>query len=59
MTYVMEDARLIGFAINVVLAIKSLERIGHHAQNLAEYVVFQVKGTDIRRNQDFGGHVQE
>jgi len=48
MTYIMEDSRNIGFAINVVLVIKALERIGHHAQNLAEYVVFQVKGEDIR-----------
>lgn len=56
LTYVMEDARLIGFAINVVLAIKSLERIGHHAQNLAEYVVFQVMGKDIRHVQGKPGH---
>lgn len=48
MTYVIEDARNVGFVIQVVLAIKSLERIGHHAQNLAEYVVFQVKGEDVR-----------
>lgn len=47
-TYVMEDSRNIGFAINLILAIKALERIGHHAKNLAEYVVFQVKGEDIR-----------
>jgi phosphate transport system protein len=32
----------------LVLVIKSLERIGHHAQNLAEYTIFQVKGEDIR-----------
>jgi phosphate transport system protein len=48
MTYVMEDARNVGFAISVVLVIKSLERIGHHAQNLAEYAIFQEKGEDIR-----------
>lgn len=59
LTYVMEDARLIGFAINVVLAIKSLERIGHHAQNLAEYVVYEVKGTDIRHVQGSGDHGHE
>lgn len=47
-TYVIEDARNVGFVIQVVLAMKSLERIGHHAQNLAEYVVFQVKGEDVR-----------
>ena len=47
-TYVMEDARNIGFAVSVILIIKALERIGAHAQNLAEYVIFQVKGMDVR-----------
>jgi len=51
LTYIMEDPRNIGFAINVVLAIKSLERICHHAQNVAEYVIFQVKGQDVRHHQ--------
>ncbi len=50
-TYILEDYRNIGFAISVVLVIKSLERVGHHAQNLAEYVVFQVSGEDIRSDQ--------
>lgn len=48
MTYIMEDSRNIGFAVNTVLTIKALERIGAHAQNLAEYVIFQVKGKDVR-----------
>lgn len=47
-TYIMEDSRNIGFAVNAVLAIKALERVGAHAQNLAEYVIFQVKGKDVR-----------
>ncbi|MFM8332154.1 MAG: phosphate signaling complex protein PhoU [Candidatus Methylumidiphilus sp.] len=51
LTYVLEDTRNIGYAISVVLVIKALERIGHHAQNLAEYVVFQVRGDDIRYQQ--------
>lgn len=51
MTFVIEDARNLGFVIQVVLAIKSLERIGHHAQNLAEYVIFQVRGEDIRATE--------
>ena len=51
LTYVMEDSRNIGYAIGVVLVIKALERIGHHAQNLAEYVIFQVQGEDIRHQQ--------
>jgi phosphate transport system protein len=51
LTYVLEDTRNIGYAISVVLVIKALERIGHHAQNLAEYVIFQVRGEDIRHQQ--------
>lgn len=48
MTYIMEDSRNIGFAISMVLAVKALERVGAHAQNLAEYVIFQVRGKDVR-----------
>jgi phosphate transport system protein len=51
LTYVLEDTRNIGYAISVVLVIKALERIGHHAQNLAEYVIFQVQGEDVRHRQ--------
>ncbi len=51
LTYVLEDTRNIGYAIGVVLVIKALERIGHHAQNLAEYAIFQVRGEDIRHLQ--------
>jgi len=47
-TYVMEDSRNMGHAINVLLVIKALERIGDHAKNIAEYVVFLVKGKDVR-----------
>ena len=50
-TYIMEDSRNIGHAISAALVIKALERIGHHAQNLAEYVVFQLQGVDIRNQQ--------
>lgn len=50
-TYIMEDYRNIGMAVGVVLVIKALERIGHHAQNLAEYVILHVKGEDIRHRQ--------
>lgn len=51
LTYVLEDTRNIGFAIGVVLVIKALERIGHHAQNLAEYAIFQARGEDVRHRQ--------
>ncbi len=47
-TYIMEDARNVGHIINVTFIVKSLERIGDHAKNIAEYVVFLVKGKDVR-----------
>jgi phosphate transport system protein len=50
-TYVLEDARNVGHAINIVLILKALERIGEHASNLAEYVVYLVKGVDIRHQR--------
>ena len=53
LTYVLEDYRNIGFAISVILVIKALERIGHHAHNLAEHVLFRVHGEDIRSRQPF------
>jgi phosphate transport system protein len=47
-TYMLEDARNVGHIINIVLVMKSLARIGSHARNLAEYVVYMVSGEDIR-----------
>ena len=50
-TYIMEDARNVGHAINTVLLVKALERIGDHARNLAEYVIYLVQGDDIRHQE--------
>jgi phosphate transport system protein len=44
----MEDSRAIRRATSVMLAAKHLERFGDHATNLAEMVVFMVRGTDVR-----------
>jgi phosphate transport system protein len=50
-TFVLEDARNVGHAINIVLAIKALERIGDHAKNISEYVIYLIRGEDIRHKQ--------
>jgi phosphate transport system protein len=47
-TFIMEDVRNLGHVINIVFVIKALERIGDHAKNIAEHIVFLVKGKDVR-----------
>jgi len=47
-TYMMEDPRTISSSIDLVFVAKAIERVGDHAKNLAEAVIYVVKGTDVR-----------
>ena len=47
-TYMMEDPRTISAALETIWVAKAVERIGDHAKNVAEQVIYIVKGTDVR-----------
>src|SRR5450830_760758 len=47
-TYMMEDPRTISPSLDLLFLAKAIERIGDHAKNIAEFIIYVVKGTDVR-----------
>ena len=47
-TYMMENPRTISVALDLLFIAKAIERIGDHAKNIAEFIIYIVKGTDVR-----------
>ncbi|HOZ66206.1 MAG TPA: phosphate signaling complex protein PhoU [Burkholderiaceae bacterium] len=49
-TYMMEDPKTISASLDLLFIAKAIERIGDHAKNIAESVIYIVKGTDVRHS---------
>jgi phosphate transport system protein len=47
-TYMMEDPRMISPSLDLLFLAKAIERIGDHAKNIAEFIIYVVKGEDVR-----------
>ena len=49
-TYMMEDPRTISASLDLLFVAKAIERIGDHAKNIAEFIIYIVKGADVRHS---------
>ncbi len=49
-TYMMEDPRTISPSLDLLFVAKAIERIGDHAKNIAEFIIYVVKGEDVRHS---------
>ncbi len=47
-TYMMEDPRTISASLDLLFLAKAIERIGDHSKNIAEFIIYIVKGADVR-----------
>ena len=50
MSFALEDQKFLRATVDTIFALKGLERVGDHAKNLAEQIIYIVKGTDVRHN---------
>jgi phosphate transport system protein len=49
-TYMMEDPRMISPSLDLLFLAKAIERIGDHSKNIAEFIIYVVKGEDVRHS---------
>ena len=58
-TYMMEDPRTISASLDLIFIAKSIERIGDHSRNIAEFIIYIVEGRDVRHTffADIGSSV--